>query len=90
MAAKLQSLVELIPWDFTSPEHLDRMHEQRVACGWAADDIASFVEFSQKGDMVYYWAVRPGNASSSVTNELIGADHRGHGPRQGIAPTETL
>jgi len=51
--------IELIPWDHASPSHLDRMHRQRVACGWRSDEIDKWKALSEEGAKVLYWIVRP-------------------------------
>lgn len=49
--------IELIPWDPSSPEHVQRMYDQRVACGWRADEIPQWVDAAKKGEKLFYWAV---------------------------------
>ncbi|KAI1461290.1 hypothetical protein F4805DRAFT_277499 [Annulohypoxylon moriforme] len=49
--------IELIPWDHSSPEHVQRMYDQRVACGWRADEVPQWVDASKKGEKLFYWAV---------------------------------
>jgi hypothetical protein len=49
--------VQLVPWDYTSPEHISRMHDQRVACGWRADEVLSWAESARKGGKWFYWVV---------------------------------
>ncbi|KAI0971491.1 hypothetical protein F4678DRAFT_479353 [Xylaria arbuscula] len=49
--------IEVIPWDHLSPEHVQRMHSQRVACGWRADEVPEWVESTKRGGKLFYWAV---------------------------------
>ncbi|KAI0171765.1 hypothetical protein GGR52DRAFT_547524 [Hypoxylon sp. FL1284] len=57
MASKHASKIELIPWDHTSPEHVQRMYDQRVACGWRVNEVPSWVESAKKGGKIFYWAL---------------------------------
>ena len=50
-------VVDLIPWDFTSPAHRERMVTQRKACGWRVEDVPGWVEKGEKGAKVLYWLV---------------------------------
>lgn len=52
--AKLQ----LIPWDGTSQDHVERMFDQRVACGWKSEEVEQWPEMSAKGMKALYWIVR--------------------------------
>lgn len=47
--------VDLIPWDPNSEEHVKRMFDQRVACGWRSDEVQSWIEHSNQGTMNLYW-----------------------------------
>lgn len=53
--------VHLIPWDFNSEEHQQRMYLQRVACGWRSDEIQRWVELGKSGQKTLYWIVRRAN-----------------------------
>ncbi|KAI1113135.1 hypothetical protein F5Y14DRAFT_230994 [Nemania sp. NC0429] len=33
------------------------MHDQRVACGWRADEVPEWVESAKRGGRMFYWAV---------------------------------
>ncbi|KAL7627673.1 hypothetical protein AAE478_001866 [Parahypoxylon ruwenzoriense] len=55
MASKHAWKIELIPWDHLSPEHVKRMYDQRVACGWRSDEVPSWVEAAKKGGKIFYW-----------------------------------
>jgi hypothetical protein len=57
MSAKHAWKVELIPWDYKSTEHVTRWYEQRVACGWRAEEVPENVEKAKKGDRMFYWVV---------------------------------
>ncbi|KAI1324008.1 hypothetical protein F5Y16DRAFT_412275 [Xylariaceae sp. FL0255] len=49
--------IELIPWDHLSVNHVERMYDQRIACGWRADEVQSWVKDAKKGGRIFYWAV---------------------------------
>jgi len=49
--------IELFPWDHTSPEHVERMHRQRIACGWRVDEVEKWQAMSRRGTKVLYWIV---------------------------------
>ncbi|KAF2234556.1 hypothetical protein EV356DRAFT_501419 [Viridothelium virens] len=57
MSSKHAWKVDLIPWDHRSTEQIARLYEQRVACGWMAEEIPSFVKLANKGGKVFYWVV---------------------------------
>ncbi|KAI0484739.1 hypothetical protein GGR56DRAFT_669263 [Xylariaceae sp. FL0804] len=42
MASKHAWKIDLIPWDHSSPEQVQRMVEQRLSCGWRADEVPSW------------------------------------------------
>ncbi|KAK0099599.1 hypothetical protein ONS95_013504 [Cadophora gregata] len=49
--------VILIPWDPDSPAHIDRMYEQRVACGWKSEQVESWRELQRSGKFTLQWVV---------------------------------
>lgn len=49
--------IDLIPWDFPSEEHQQRMYLQRLACGWRSDEIQKWVELGKAGQKTLYWIV---------------------------------
>ncbi|KAI0915028.1 hypothetical protein F4823DRAFT_557478 [Ustulina deusta] len=57
MISKHAWKIECIPWDHLSPEHVQRMYDQRVACGWRADEVPEWVESAKRGGKMFYWAV---------------------------------
>ncbi|KAI0152456.1 hypothetical protein F4776DRAFT_659381 [Hypoxylon sp. NC0597] len=57
MASKHGWKIELIPFDHSSPEHVQRLYDQRVACGWRADEVPSWVDAAKKGGRMFYWAL---------------------------------
>ncbi|KAI1409578.1 hypothetical protein F5Y13DRAFT_88807 [Hypoxylon sp. FL1857] len=57
MASKHGWKIELIPWDYSNPEHVQRLYDQRVACGWRADEVPSWVDAAKKGGRMFYWAL---------------------------------
>lgn len=57
MTSKHAWKVDLIPWDHKSADHVARMHEQRIACGWGAERVPSYVEWASNGTNIFYWVV---------------------------------
>ncbi|KAL1864201.1 hypothetical protein Daus18300_007798 [Diaporthe australafricana] len=55
--AGIKSRIDLIPWDFTSEEHQQRMYLQRLACGWRSEEIQKWVELGRAGNKTLYWIV---------------------------------
>lgn len=52
--------IELIPWDPESTEHIDRMIDQRVQCGWAAHLVKdTWTEWQRSGMRSLFWLVSP-------------------------------
>jgi hypothetical protein len=49
--------VTLIAWDPESPEHIERMVQQRIACGWKADYVEIWRDLQRKGKMALQWVV---------------------------------
>ncbi|KAI1393349.1 uncharacterized protein F4822DRAFT_9312 [Hypoxylon trugodes] len=57
MSSKHAWKVDLIPWDQKSAGQVNRLYEQRLACGWDAEEVPSFVESVKQGEKVFYWIV---------------------------------
>ncbi|KAG5762582.1 hypothetical protein H9Q72_009310 [Fusarium xylarioides] len=52
--------VTLVPWDPNSPEHLTRMVEQRIICGWQASIVPSVWKDGHiNGTKCVYWIIFP-------------------------------
>ncbi|KFY29155.1 hypothetical protein V493_02510 [Pseudogymnoascus sp. VKM F-4281 (FW-2241)] len=49
--------VALIPWDPESPEHSERLYQQRVACTWKMDKIETWRKYQREGKMSIHWIV---------------------------------
>ncbi|RNJ57984.1 hypothetical protein D7B24_005299 [Verticillium nonalfalfae] len=50
------STVALVPWDPLSPEHIDRLTQQRIDCGWHIDKPSgAWKEAQQGGIKCIYW-----------------------------------
>lgn len=52
-----KSLVTLIPWDPESPDHIARMLDQRVECGWDLDQVDKWRGLQRSGFKCMYWIV---------------------------------
>jgi len=55
MATKPQVL--LIPWDFTSPEHFQRLIDQRKTCGWDYEGLEAWKAIQESGKFNLQWIV---------------------------------
>ena len=51
------SHIVLIPWDPESKEHCERLHFQRIACGWGAEDVGKWQAKQNEGKMNLHWVV---------------------------------
>ncbi|KAK8055612.1 hypothetical protein PG993_000839 [Apiospora rasikravindrae] len=47
----------LVPWDPDSPDHVERMRLQRVACGWKQDGAESWRPLQREGKIGLHWIV---------------------------------
>ncbi|KAK9791415.1 hypothetical protein AB5N19_03196 [Seiridium cardinale] len=61
--------VVLLPWDPDSPAHVERMRQQRVACGWKVNKIADWQKFQKAGELIMYWVALP--SASQDINEIV-------------------
>lgn len=52
------SSVNLLPWDPDSPEHVERMRQQRIACGWNMEEVDSWRQLQREGLINMWWIVR--------------------------------
>ncbi|TQN65261.1 hypothetical protein CSHISOI_10207 [Colletotrichum shisoi] len=50
-----KSLVTLIPWDPESTDHIARMLDQRVECGWDSDKVDKWRGLQRSGFKCMYW-----------------------------------
>ncbi|KAI2624150.1 hypothetical protein GGR54DRAFT_595111 [Hypoxylon sp. NC1633] len=57
MASRHGWKIELIPWDHLNPEHVQRMYDQRVACGWREQEVPEWIGSAKKGRKMFYWAL---------------------------------
>lgn len=49
----------LIPWDTASPSHVQRLVDQRIACGWDYDDVERWRALQDSGKLNTSWLVSP-------------------------------
>ncbi|KAI1248406.1 hypothetical protein MGN70_009604 [Eutypa lata] len=49
----------LIPWDPDSPEHVDRLVQQRIACGWKKEYVENWQDQQREGKIGLHWLVLP-------------------------------
>jgi len=50
--------IALIPWDPESTEHVERIFQQRVACGWSSEMVEEWRVQQRAGDKAIQWIVR--------------------------------
>lgn len=55
--ASTKPQVQLIPWDFTSPEHAERLLQQRIVCGWDYAAVESWKPKQEAGNFNLQWIV---------------------------------
>ncbi|CRK21332.1 hypothetical protein HYQ46_002128 [Verticillium longisporum] len=75
------STVALVPWDPLSPEHIDRLTQQRIDCGWHVDKPSgAWKEAQQGGIKCIYWLVL--QSHDPQAGEMIQLHKSAH-PKQG-------
>lgn len=58
MSERGELKIELVPWDCESDEHVERMYQQRVSCGWRCEEVREqWVELTRAGKKTLYWVV---------------------------------
>jgi hypothetical protein len=51
--------VILLPWDPESPKHVERLYQQRIACGWNSQAVDEVWRDAQRtGKKAIRWIVR--------------------------------
>lgn len=64
LSPKPKSEVILIPWDTTSTEHVDRLVQQRIACGWDHQAVQGWKAAQEAGTFNLQWIVSQSPASN--------------------------
>jgi len=49
--------VNLIPWDPESSQHVQRLYDQRVTCGWKQERVRKWRAMQREGKMAIHWMV---------------------------------
>jgi hypothetical protein len=49
--------VDLVPWDPESPEHVERIVQKRIACGWKHEQVEMWKSWQRDGRLVLQWVV---------------------------------
>ncbi|RAL67887.1 hypothetical protein DID88_008612 [Monilinia fructigena] len=49
--------IVLIPWDPNSPEHVERLIQQRISCGWDHEHVESWRKAQESGKLNNQWIV---------------------------------
>ncbi|KAF9786535.1 hypothetical protein IL306_001550 [Fusarium sp. DS 682] len=59
-SATRQDQLVLVPWDPKSPDHINRIYEQRVQCGWDKNLVEGWKEKQATGRKSIFWiTLRP-------------------------------
>jgi hypothetical protein len=57
MGVAMKTQISLVAWDPDSPEHVERLYQQRVACGWNKQAVESWRQLQREGMMAIQWVV---------------------------------
>jgi hypothetical protein len=49
--------IVLVPWDPKSAEHVNRIYQQRVQCGWDKERVEGWKEKQVSGRKCIFWIV---------------------------------
>jgi hypothetical protein len=47
--------IALLPWDPESLEHVERLYQQRIACGWNQDAVEGWRDLQRAGKIALHW-----------------------------------
>lgn len=50
--------IVLLPWDPDSPSHVERLYQQRIACGWNKEAVEGWRQLQREGKIALHWVVR--------------------------------
>lgn len=64
------SSISLVPWDPDSPDHVERLRQQRKACGWKVEKVPDWQKIQRDGKLAFYWIVRPRVNSFGATRAV--------------------
>ncbi|KAE9381843.1 hypothetical protein N431DRAFT_320565 [Stipitochalara longipes BDJ] len=73
--------VQLIPWDPASPEHVERLVQQRITCGWDSEAVPSWIEKQVSAVFNLSWLVLDDTDPSSTT---LLAQHTSTYPQESV------
>ena len=68
MTSPSKPQIQLIPWDPTSPSHIERLTQQRRTCGWDWEYVQSWVEKQESAVFNLSWLVRSPSSSHFPSN----------------------
>lgn len=49
--------IALLPWDSESLEHVERLYQQRIACGWNKQAVEGWRDLQREGKIALHWVV---------------------------------
>ncbi|CZR53881.1 uncharacterized protein PAC_03763 [Phialocephala subalpina] len=84
--APARAKVNLIAWDPESPAHVERMFQQRVACGWNETYVKKWRGVQREGKMTLQWVVLSDNDPEKETKL---AQHQLKYPREALPIIDT-
>ncbi|KAJ4418977.1 hypothetical protein N0V82_005202 [Gnomoniopsis sp. IMI 355080] len=72
--------IDLVPWDYDSSEHVERMYLQRLACGWRSEEVREkWTGLGRQGHKTLYWVVIRDDVSE---REKVISQHIAHNPKE--------
>ncbi|CZT44459.1 uncharacterized protein RSE6_04627 [Rhynchosporium secalis] len=64
---RVRANIDLIAWNPDSTEHVERLFQQRVACGWKSGDVEKWRGLQREGKMAIQWVVLCDNDPDKAT-----------------------
>ncbi len=49
--------VNLVPWDPDSSQHVQRLYDQRLTCGWKEERVEKWRTMQREGKIAIHWLV---------------------------------
>ncbi|KAG0647766.1 hypothetical protein D0Z07_6646 [Hyphodiscus hymeniophilus] len=59
--------IDLLPWDPDSSEHVERLYQQRRACGWNKQAVEEWRSLQRDGKIALHWVVLPASDPSTAS-----------------------
>ncbi|CAL3968965.1 unnamed protein product [Diplocarpon coronariae] len=81
VSSAAKTRVSLVPWDPTSPDHVERLFQQRIACGWDSELVEGWRVEQQTGSLNLQWVVLESSDSETAAKLL---KHTENQPRENM------